>query len=93
MQCLDYQICNNQNCWYFVDAHFQGKAGGMSLLLLPVKAANILQMGVCNQSEHKLPKMQSQNFLAFRWRSFSECGGDCVDVSFAYTSCQYVAYG
>jgi len=42
-----------------VDAHFQDAAVSMSLLFLPVNAANISSMDVCNQSEHNLPKMQS----------------------------------
>jgi len=28
----------------------------------------------------------------FRWRPFSELGGDRVDVYFAYESCQYIGY-
>jgi hypothetical protein len=35
----------------------------MSLLFLPVQAANISEMDVSNQSEHKLPQMLHQKSL------------------------------
>jgi len=47
-RCLDYQIWKTTNCWCSVDAHFQNAAGSMSLLPLPLKAANIWLMDVCN---------------------------------------------
>jgi hypothetical protein len=38
---------------------FPGAAWSVSLLLLLPKAANITGMDICNQSEEKLPKIQS----------------------------------
>ena len=42
-----------------MNAHFQDVAGSVSLLFLNLEATNISWMDVCNQSEHKLPRMQS----------------------------------
>jgi len=58
---LDYPWCKTKNCWCSIDAHFQDGAGSMSLLFLPLKAANTSSMDVSNQSQLILPKMQSQS--------------------------------
>jgi len=57
--CLDTPICMSENCRRSIDALFQHAAGSVSLLILPLKAANISSMDVCNQSELRLPKMAS----------------------------------
>jgi len=58
VRCLDYQICKTKHCWGSVAAHFQDTAGIVSLLFLPLKAANITSMDVWNQSERRSAKMQ-----------------------------------
>ena len=90
---LDYQICNNLNCWRSVDAHFQDEAGRLLLSFLAVKAANISKMDFCNQSEHKLTKMRSWNLLTLRWRSFSGSGGEHVAVVVPSKGCHYLING
>jgi len=45
-------------------------------------------MDVCNQSVHKLLKMQRYNSQMLCWGSFPELGGDRLAVSVAKTSCQ-----
>jgi len=84
MRCLDYQICKTRNCWRSVDAHFQNLARSMSLLLLPIKAANISLMDVCNQSELTLPKMQSSKSSTLHWRSLQGWGSYHVAFSFEW---------
>jgi len=90
--CLNYQIRKTKNCWHSMDAHFQDGVGSVSLLFLPLMAANVSSMDGCNQSECRLPKIQTQQLLTLCWRSFSEWGSDCVAFSFAYKGCQYVGY-
>jgi len=83
---LGYQLCNTKICWHSIDAHFQNPAGSVSLVFLPLKAANIASMDVCNQVELRIPKMQNWKLLTLRWRSFSELGSDRLAVSLAYTA-------
>jgi hypothetical protein len=64
----------------------------ISLLFLPVKAANISQIDACNQSENNLLKMQSYKSLPLHCRSCEEWGGNRFAISFANKSCQYVRY-
>ena len=64
----------------------------MSLLLLPVKAANIWYMNVCNQSEHILPNMRSWKSLTLHWRSFSECGSEHVTEVLLSKGSQYLIH-
>jgi len=56
---LDCEICKTWCGWRSVHTHIQDAAGSMSLLFLPVKAADIWSMDVCKKSEHKLPNMAS----------------------------------
>jgi len=56
-RCLDYQICYTKHCWHSVDAHFQDAAGINLLLFLPLMAANISSMDVCNQLELRFHQM------------------------------------
>ena len=62
---------------------------GISLAYLPVKAANVLFIDVCDQAALRLPKMQDQKLLILRCCSFSTWGRDRVAFFFAYKGCQY----
>jgi len=40
----------------------------------------------------QIPYLEDQKSMTLCWRSFSECGSDCVAFCFAYTGCQYIGY-
>jgi len=90
---LDYPRSRTRNHWHSVDAPFQDGAGSISLLFLPLNAANTSFMNVSNQSPHRLPKMQSQKSSTLCWHSFSECGWQRVAIVSASKGSQYVIYG
>jgi len=79
--CVDHQICETKPCGDSVDADFWDAAGSGSLFILPLKAASISSLDVCNQSEHRLPKVQSYTSLMLYWCSHPDWG--CYLVVFS----------
>jgi len=75
-----------------IDAHLHDAAASLPLLFLPLRAASISSMDVCNWLQLILPKMHSQKLLTLHCHSFSEWGSDCVTFSVACGGCQYVGY-
>jgi len=75
-----------------MDAHFQDEAGSMSLLFLPLKAANTSFIDIYSQLPLRLPMMQTQKSLTLRWLSISQWGSDHVSPCFVCKGGQYVGY-
>jgi hypothetical protein len=48
---------------------------GISLPYLPIKVANTLLMDVCDQAQHRLPKIQDQTSLVRHGCTFQEGAG------------------
>jgi len=84
--------CEAKHCWHSIDADSQDVAGSISLQFLAVKAVNICQLDVYNQSEHKLPKMGSSKSLTLRYCSFSEWGREQVAEWVDYWDYQHIVY-
>jgi len=57
---------------------------------LPMQAANSRDIYVCYGSPIGLPKMKDWKSLALRWRSFSQCGRQCVTFHVAYNGSLYL---
>jgi len=89
---FDYPWWQAKNCWRSVDAHFHDGAGNVALSLLPIKAANTLNMHSNDQIACELPDLQDQKSLTLRWHSFSELGRERVALSFAWKASQYHIY-
>jgi len=53
----------------------------ISLPYLPITAANALDIDVCDQVPHRLPKMQDQNWLTGHWRMFQDGAGTVLHLS------------
>jgi len=81
---INYLTCKTKNDRRSVDAHVLNRAGSVSLSVLPVKAASLSFMNVCNQSPSRLTMKQGQTLVMLRWRSFSECGRERVAFSFGF---------
>ena len=75
---LAYPRCETFNRWCSVDAHFRDGAERVSLPLLRIQVAKSPFMTMCNQSPHKLPKMQDQESLTLPWRWFPGWGRERV---------------
>jgi len=85
-----YQRCKTNNCWPYVDAHFQDGVGSVSLSLFTLKAAHTLFMTVCYLSPPILPKIHNQQTLTPRWRLFWGCGWAPVSDHSDHHGCQYI---
>jgi len=90
---LDYPRCKTKNRWRSVDAHFQNRAGSVSLPLLHKKAAYTSFMNVWIQLPLRLPKEQDQKSLTRRWLSFSGWGRERFSLVFDYKGGQYIRKG
>ena len=75
-----------------IGTHFQDGAESVSLLWLPLKAANALYMDGCNKSPLWLPKMQIHKSLMLRWHSFTGWCSYHVSLSDFYRGFQKVGY-
>jgi len=60
---------------------------------LPIKAANIVILGVCCCTALELSMMQDQISLMLRWRSFSVGGSDIIAGLCAHKGGQFCDYG
>jgi hypothetical protein len=87
---LDYPRCKTKNCWRSVDAHFQNRAGSVSVSLLHIKAAYTSFMNVWIQLPLRLPKVQDQKSLTRRRLSFSGWGREQFLLVFDYKGGQYI---
>jgi hypothetical protein len=90
---LDYPRCKTKNRWRSVDAHFQNRAGSVSLPLLHIKATYTSFMNVWIQLPVRLPKEQDQKSLTRRWLSFSGWGRERFSLVFNYKGGQYIRKG
>jgi hypothetical protein len=71
-----------KNGWWSVDAHFQNGAVSVSLLL--IKAANLLEMHNGELITLQIPYLQEQKSVTLWWYSFISSGSVHVTFSFAY---------
>jgi len=69
-----------------------GGCRGKVACYLPMTAANVLYIDVCEYSPIRLPNMQDQKSLTLHSQSFSDWGRECVTISFAYKGSRYVIY-
>jgi len=90
---LDYPRCKTTNRWRSIDAHFQNRAGSVSLSLLHIKAAYTSFMNVWIQLPCRLPKEQDQKSLTSRWLSFSGWCRERFSPVFDYKGGQYIRKG
>jgi len=65
----------------------------LSLAFLPIKAARVVIMGVCQLTVLELTKMQDQKLLTLCWHSFLGGGRDIITRLRAYKGGQYCDYG
>jgi len=73
-QFVDYPICNTNNCWGSVDAHFHDGVTRMSGTDSVDKAARTSYMNYCHNTTLRLAMMQYQQSVMLHWRSLSACG-------------------
>jgi len=85
--------CKPKKCWHSIDAHFQEVVAISSLAFLPIQAANIMIMGVCQFTALELSKMQDKKSLTLHWRSFLGGGSDIIAGLYALKGGQYCDYG
>jgi len=90
MRHLDYTRCETWNRWRSSDPHFQDGARSVSLLLLPIKVANISVMTICNKCPLRLPRMQDLKSLTLHWRSFPGWGREHFSTFFDHKGGQYI---
>jgi len=90
MRHLYHPRCKTLKRWHSFDAHFHDGAGSLSLLLLPIKEANISVMTSCNQCPLWLPRMQDLKLLTLRWRSFPGRGRECLSTYFDHKGGQFI---
>jgi len=79
---LYYPRCETLNCWRSFDAHFQDRAGSVSLLLWSIKEANTSVMTICNKCLLWLPRMQDLKLLTLCWHTFPGWGKERLSAYF-----------
>jgi len=78
--------------WHTVDAQFQDIVAMLSLELSQRNAAHSAIMGWSHRMALGLSKMQCQESLMLRWRSFSGWSNECVTCVFGYTADQSIYF-
>jgi hypothetical protein len=89
----DNPTCKPKHRWRFVHAHFSEVLAISSLASLPIKAANIIIMGVCHCTALEWSQMQNQKWLTLHWHSFLEGDNDIVAGHCAHKCSRYFDYG